>query len=261
MKKIQELVNIFLLLAVLCTIPVLKSAIADDSFPYRGDFDVEVVEIEDLNAQYDDFIIVDVRSSFEFNVVHIAKAINISISKATFGAELEKVRGKTDAQKIAFYCNGHTCKKSYKATKKAKELGFENIYAFDAGIFDWIKVHPDKGVLVGETPVRADKIISKDDFDSRLLSFDEFSTKAGEAGSMVIDVREPFQRDIIPEIAKIRNIPLDRLLGLLKKGRFKNKHLLIFDAVGKQVKWLQYHFEANGYTDYLFLEKGVAGIE
>ena len=38
-----------------------------------------------------------------------------------------------------------------------------------------------------------------------------------------------------------------------------DKQLLIFDAVGKQVRWLQYHLEANGYNNYSFMEKGVLG--
>ena len=48
-----------------------------------------------------------------------------------------------------------------------------------------------------------------------------------------------------------------RLVSLVKKGEFKNKQLLIFDAVGKQVRWLQYHLEDGGYSDYYFLAKGV----
>ena len=54
-------------------------------------------------------------------------------------------------------------------------------------------------------------------------------------------------------------MPMDRLVKLLKKGEFKDKQMLIFDAVGKQVRWLQYHLEDNGYSNYYFLNKGVLG--
>ena len=47
------------------------------------------------------------------------------------------------------------------------------------------------------------------------------------------------------------------MVDLINKGEFKDKQLLILDAVGKQVEWLQYHLEAKGYSNYLFLEKGV----
>ena len=30
------------------------------------------------------------------------------------------------------------------------------------------------------------------------------------------------------------------------------------DAVGKQVQWVQYYLEMNGYKNYYFLDKGVA---
>jgi hypothetical protein len=29
------------------------------------------------------------------------------------------------------------------------------------------------------------------------------------------------------------------------------------DAVGKQVEWIQYYLESEGYTNYYFLDKGV----
>mgnify|MGYP003502318962 FL=1 len=41
------------------------------------------------------------------------------------------------------------------------------------------------------------------------------------------------------------------------KGEFKGNQLLIMDAVGKQVEWIQYYLEAGGYTNYYFLDKGV----
>ncbi|NIQ96147.1 MAG: sulfurtransferase, partial [Desulfuromonadales bacterium] len=57
----------------------------------------------------------------------------------------------------------------------------------------------------------------------------------------------------------VRSIPSDRLVKLLKQKKFRDGSLLITDAVGKQVRWLQYHLEDNGYTSYAFLDKGVLG--
>ena len=47
------------------------------------------------------------------------------------------------------------------------------------------------------------------------------------------------------------------MVELINKGEFKEKQLLILDAVGKQVEWLQYYLEGKGYTNYLFLDKGM----
>ena len=48
-------------------------------------------------------------------------------------------------------------------------------------------------------------------------------------------------------------------MGLLQKGELKDKTLLITDAVGKQVQWLQYYLDEGGYQNYFFLHKGVLG--
>lgn len=235
---------------------------AADDFPLRAKFpNVKPVLTEDLGKDFDKYIIIDVRSTMEYDVAHVNGAKHVSLSNASFTQDLEKVRGKNDPTPMAFYCNGHTCSKSYKAYEKAAEAGFTNIFAFDAGIFDWIMAHPEKATLMGKTPAPAEKIIPKSELIKKMLNYADFKAKAAEANSMVIDIREPFQRTEIPEIPNLRNIPLDRLIGLVKQKQFANNNLLILDAVGKQVDWLQYHLEDNGYTNYNFLEKGVAGIK
>ena len=56
-------------------------------------------------------------------------------------------------------------------------------------------------------------------------------------------------------------IPLDKLVkNVIKKGNLKNKQLLIFDQVGKQVRWLMYHLVDQGYDDFYFLEGGATSV-
>ena len=238
---------------------MLNTVMADEGFPLRPKYkDVPYILIDDLAAEYDKVIIVDVRSQFEYDIVRINKATNILVSKATFLKELEKLRAKDGAQKLIFYCNGHTCKKSYQATEKAMKAGFKNCFAFDAGIFDWIKAQGERGTLLGQTPVDTKKIISKDALAAKTLSYDKFAEAANAGGAMIIDVRDPIQREKKLSLKGIKNIPLDRMKNLVKAKKFQDKHLLIFDAVGKQVKWLQYYLEENGYKNYSFLLKGVS---
>jgi hypothetical protein len=55
--------------------------------------------------------------------------------------------------------------------------------------------------------------------------------------------------------------PFDILIkNIIGKGKFKNQTLLIFDQVGKQVRWLMYHLKAAGYRDYYFLSDGSYGV-
>ena len=245
---------------------LLTGNVFSAEFPLREKYpEVKPITINDLNANYDNTIIIDVRSQEEFDVIHVKKAEHIPISKASFLADLEKIRGKSDATNITFYCNGHTCAKSYKAAENAGAAGFQNIYCFDAGIFEWATAHPEKSTLLGKSPVEPARLISKDALNTRMLGWADFSAKAGNANTLVIDIRDPFQRakdstldqNKNVNLKGIRNIPLSRITKLLAKGEFKGKQLLIFDAVGKQVRWLQYYLEDGGYTNYAFLEKGV----
>lgn len=228
------------------------------AFPLRAAYpDVPFISMEDLAAEYDDVIIVDVRSNFEYDVVSIAKAVHIPIALESFLFDLENLRAKDSFKKFVFYCNGTTCPKSYDAVKRAQENGFKQCYVYDTGIFEWIKAYPERGVLMGETPVPQEKIISEERFQAKMIdNFDIFLLKAREENSLAIDIRDPIQRDVIPDIPFLRNIPLDRLLPLLKAGELKDKLLLLHDNVGKQVRWLQYYLEHYGYEQYFFLEKG-----
>jgi len=241
---------------------------AAEEFVLRKEYpDVKYITTEDLNQEYDKAIIVDVRSKIEFDVVHIGKALQIPVSQGSFISEIEKLRSKDGDAPIAFYCNGYTCAKSYKAAKKMMDAGYAHVYTYDAGIYEWVKAHPEKAALMGKTPAEQGKLISPEAFKSKQIPFAEFAAKAKDPNAVVIDIREPFQRAQNPTLPQnkmlnlenVRNIPSDRLVGLLQKGELKDKTLLITDAVGKQVQWLQYYLDEGGYQNYFFLHKGVLG--
>lgn len=235
---------------------------AEEGFPLRAKFPkVNYLTTEALFKDYQKVIVVDVRSKIEYDVIHVNKAVHLPMSTAMFVKDLEKLRSKEGTMPIAFYCNGHTCAKSYEATEQAMEAGFKAVFAYDAGIYDWVKAYPDKGTLLGTTPVPVNKLISKEAFAKRKVSYGEFKKKAENPDAMIIDIREPVQREVVPPLAGLRNIPSDRLVDLLKSGEFKGKELLILDAVGKQVEWVQYYLEQYGYEKYVFLDKGVGGIK
>lgn len=237
-------------------------ALAEKGFPLRAEFPkVKYITIETLNKDYNKVIIIDVRSKIEFDVIHINKAIHIPVALATFGRELDNVRSKTGSEPLVFYCNGHMCKKAYEAVEQAMSLGFTNVYAFDAGIHDWAMAHPEKTTLMGKTPAARDKLIPAEMLKNRKISFAEFKKRAENSDAVVIDIREPFQRKEIPQLPKLRNIPSDRMIQLLAAREFSGKQLLITDAVGKQVEWLQYYLENYGYKNYYFLENGVLSAE
>ncbi len=258
-KRSLQLLSLFVVCFALL---VGLAAAAEEGFPLREKFPkVKYLTTEAMFKEYQRVIIVDVRSKIEYDVIHINKAVHLPMATAMFVKDLEKLRPKNGSFPIAFYCNGHTCAKSYEAAEQAMDAGFTNTFAYDAGIYDWVKAHPDKGMLMGETPVRTDKLISKEMLAKKKIAYEEFKTKSQNPAAVVVDIREPVQREKVPPLPALRNIPSDRFAELVKMGEFKGKELLILDAVGKQVDWIQYYLEQYGYTNYFFLDKGVGGIK
>jgi len=226
-------------------------------FPY-----VPVMELEQLNGQFDQVVIVDVRSEYEYDTLHISNALNIPLARRDFAEQIRQLRAETD-KPIVFYCNGRTCRKSYKATQKAIRADIDNVFAFDAGIFDWTKAQPDKAVLLGKSPVDPERLIGSDKLKAHMLSPEEFM-KYGERDDVIIlDVRDRFQREAVAIFPSRQiSVALDNaeLDGYIRQARDQGKTLLVYDAVGKQVRWLQYHIEDAGVQNYYFMSKGAQGF-
>ncbi|WP_419786941.1 rhodanese-like domain-containing protein [Pseudodesulfovibrio sp.] len=247
---------------LLAACAVLASAPASaEGFPLRAYYpEVTPITTDELIRIYDQALILDIRSRFEFGVAKINKAVLLPLTDEHFAAKLERLRAKDSTTPMVFYCNGHTCAKSYQAAQLALSLGFGHVYVYDAGIFDWISHAPAQATLMGETPARVGRIISPEAFRQRQVDYARFKTLAQEPDTIVIDIRDPFQRALIPRLNGIRNIPLDPLLDLVISRIWTEKRLLFFDAVGKQVRWLQYFLESYGYFEYAFLKGGVRAI-
>lgn len=234
---------------------------ATGEFPLRAKFpDVPTISTEELRASYDDVIIVDARSQVEFDVVHIAKAVNVPVARADFVRDLEKLRAPKGTRLIVFYCNGHTCAKSYEATAEAIKAGFTHVAAYDAGVFTWVKSYPELGVLLGASPVDPAKLISDEQLRAHMLPYAEFARRAAQPGVLLIDMREPMQRAFVPKLPGLYNLYGEQLNQRIGSRAMHDKTVLILDAVGKQVRWLQYRLESAGIKDYYFLEGGVASI-
>lgn len=241
---------------------VSMSVLANEDFPGRKEFpNVPTYELAQLHDKFNDVILIDTRSHYEYDTLRIKGSVNIPVADKTFEQQVAVLRAKS-IKPIVFYCNGRTCFKSYLAVKKAMEAGIENIHAYDAGMFEWATAHPDKSVLMGKSPVDLKKLIASSNYKKRLLDPDTFSEKAASMGtaSMVLDVRDKYQRAGIGFFpGKERWVSLDdkeKLAKYLEKAKTSQKTLFIYDEVGKQVRWLQYALEEMGITNYYFMEKG-----
>ncbi|MDH5325212.1 MAG: rhodanese-like domain-containing protein [Gammaproteobacteria bacterium] len=256
-------------LALLLLVSLLASSFvyAAEDFPGRTHNkykNVPYIELNDLHSRLANVTIVDVRSAFEFNTLKIKSAINIPVAFDTFEDEVKKLHAKTK-KTLVFYCNGHTCMKSYAAAQRAKEAGLDDVLAFDAGIFDWTKAHPDQAVLLGQSPVNIGDLIPKKKLKARMLDPDKFSDMAtqDQSKTLVIDIRDKFQRagvGFFPGMERWTSLnDMDKLYMHVKKAAAKNKTIYIYDEVGKQVRWLQYALERLGVKNYYFMSDGARG--
>jgi len=127
----------------------------DLSFPGRSDYpDVLVYEKAQLFNDLSDVVLVDTRSQQEYETLRIKGAVSIPVSSKDFGDRIKFLRAST-TKPIVFYCGRRTCHKSYLAGRKANHLNIEDTYAYDAGVFDWAKTHPNHVILLGK---RADDV-------------------------------------------------------------------------------------------------------
>jgi len=241
---------------------ILSANAADNGFPGREEYpDIPVYELSDLINKFDKVVVVDTRSKYEYDILRIKDSIHIPVAAKTFEQQVQALRAKTN-KPIVFYCNGRTCYKSYHAVKKAVDAGIKDTFAYDAGVFDWVKSQPARSELMGKSPVKLDKLIDHKVYESRLLDPNEFSERIfdGDANTMVLDVRDMYQRagvGFYPGKERWVNLDdTDKLIKYLEKVKSKNQTLFVYDEVGKQVRWLQYALEDMGIKNYYFMNKG-----
>lgn len=234
---------------------------ASDEFPNRKLFPaVPVISLDDLYQKMDKVIIVDVRSKYEYDTINIVKAVNIPVLEPNFIERMRKLRKDNPNTEIVAYCNGKTCKKSYEAVQKCRNAGIPNIVAYDQGIFDWAKKYPRTAQLLGKSPVDLGKLISKQDLQRHMISVDKFEALAARKDVIVLDIREPLQREgvaLFPGIDKEADMDDKTLINKYIDDAIRNnKTLLVYDGVGKQVEWLMYYLEDKGLNRYAFMKGG-----
>ena len=235
---------------------------AGEGFPGRAKYpEVPIYDKAALMQNLQQVVVVDARSSLEFATLRVKGALNIPVASKQFETEVQALRTRT-ARPIVFYCNGRTCMKSYLAVKKSLSAGVKNVYAYDAGMFEWVETYPEYAELLGKSPVDLKSIISMASFKQHLLTPDDFTNKAYELGasSLVLDVRDKYQRGaagLFP--GKERWVSLDKtkeINAAIEKAKKENKTLFIYDEVGHQVQWLQYTLERDKVPNYYFMSHG-----
>jgi rhodanese-related sulfurtransferase len=254
----KKLVTLFGIILLFTSAGVYAS---DNPFPHREKFKhVQIMSPEALHKDLTNVILVDVRSRYEFETMHIKGALHIILHKEKLPAATIELRAKS-AKPIVFYCNGNSCSKSYEAADLAIKAGVPNVHAYDAGLDLWSKQYPEQSVLLGKSPMNLADLISKAEFKKRLIDGPEFETRL-ENGAVVLDVRDLRQRDVVLFPMREMRAPLDdtkKIVAAVAEAKKSKKPLLVYDKVGKQTRWFQYYLEQQGMKDYYFLDGGSEG--
>nr|ADB12545.1 hypothetical protein [uncultured bacterium 9F08] len=258
MNALNKPMLLLLLLPLLFTLPTK----ANEEFPVRSLYPkVQPIELEELRSRFDGVVVFDVRSGYEYETLHIKGARHLALNDRDFIPALQQLR-QEDPRPFVFYCNGHTCKKSYNATQKAQQANIDNVYVFDAGIFTWTSAYPDQAVLLGKSPVDPKQLLSKEKLAEHMLEPEAFGQRVGQ-NAIVLDIRDTLQKNAISLFPmQQRSVPLDntRLQSFIDQAKSENRILLIYDAVGKQVRWLQYYLEEQEVPSYYFMKGGAKGF-
>jgi rhodanese-related sulfurtransferase len=257
----------FATIAVLTASPVFASTSDDANFPLRAEYEVvgvKPISTQDLASQFANFVIVDVRSDYEYHTLHIEGAQSIPLSSPNFIGQIQALAEKTK-KPIVFYCNGTTCSKSYQAGALALGHNLKNTFVYDAGIFAWAKAYPARTTLLGAAMKSDSQLISKEKLDYHMLTPRRFYEEVmGNTHAIVIDIRDTSQRAGI-SLFQMRDIhvPLDndQLKVWIDNAKAEYKSLYFVDATGHQVQWLQYFLEEQGVRQYWFMKGGAKAFE
>ncbi len=238
---------------------------ANTDFPGRKRYpQVPYIAIDKLFEIKDSVVFIDARSPYEYGTLRVkgAELIPLTLGTSQFKKKLLEIREKSPGKIIVFYCNGHKCMKSYKAAKRAiSYVGLDNVFAFDAGIFDWAQKYPEEALLLDKPLENPAKLISKDNFKKHILEAEKFIKTASDDVE-ILDIRDRIERDGFYifsgheksiSMAKKDQQKLDEFFNNIKKS---NKTLYVYDMVGKQVRWFQYYIESHGIKKYFFMEGG-----
>lgn len=248
-----------ILVILLSSMSFSVNAIEEEGFPGRAKYpSVPFISLQDLYKKRNDVVIVDTRSKYEHSTLHIKNSINIPISGLDFSSQIRKLY-KQKKKTIVFYCNGHECTKSYDAVIKAKRFAkVEDTLAFDAGVFDWARKYPSESVLLGKSPIKITNLISVEDFEKHLLKPKAFLERSNNK-CIILDVRDSAQRTDRIFAGYEQSVDLDDTIGIdkyINEAIATKQPLCIYDAVGEQVRWLQYYLKQKNLKNYFFLDGG-----
>src|SRR5262249_7880942 len=82
--------------------------------------------------------LIEVLPQEEFSSFHLPGAVNVPLLSSDFDRTIERI-APDEQQPIVVYCKNMSCDASRKAAARLDELGYRNVFAYEAGKEDWKK--------------------------------------------------------------------------------------------------------------------------
>lgn len=119
--------------------------------------------------------VVNVLDAEHFDDCRIKDSVNVTVDELDdFASTLDKEKSE-----VVFYCSNYMCTASGFSAKKLQDMGFLNVWAYEAGMAEWYQ----KGLPVQGACKKAylDKKMEKSELDEsseiRIISTDELARK------------------------------------------------------------------------------------
>ena len=126
--------------------------------PYQ---EIDTLLLKAMRDKDKNILLVYPLSKIEYNDLHIAGSVYIPLD------ELKKKLPADHARPLVFYCLGEKCTASWRAAEIASNLGYQQVYAYRAGLPAWVAAgYPTESIEA--LPKIQVKKISTDELQQRL---------------------------------------------------------------------------------------------
>lgn len=195
--------------------------------------EIDASKTEELVADQEKTLVIDLRDSEKYNSGHLENAINISFDD--FESKIDELRGYEN-QNIILICN--TGNKSGKASKMLVDNGFKKVYNAQDGMeeHDYKKVTYEN--ITGE---EFEKMVSEN------------------KDAVIVDVRDAKDYNK-SRVANSINIPIDEFEEKYKELD-KEKDVLIYCSIGRRSAQAANTLKENGYEKVYNAVDGVKEYE
>ncbi|MDX2503065.1 MAG: rhodanese-like domain-containing protein [Gammaproteobacteria bacterium] len=204
-------------------------------------------EVKELSGK-EGIRVINSLTSIEYSIQHIPGSINIPLD------DMDENHKLPDDKNISliFYCMGRRCLYSKKASMKAIQLGYKNVYWFEGGIPDWYRFN---------YPMRINKYLKS--IPVKKLSPEKVAKLIGQKKVTVLDVKPEWWQANAGEAMDIENslsLPLVSLQDTYQKIP-KDRPLIIVDCLMRQSTSAARFLISKGYQVSGVLKGGITRWE